>query len=283
MARNGSGTMSILNSFSSGTTISSTAMNANNTDIASEITGSLPRDGQAAMTGQLKAASGSVAAPGITFSADLDCGLYRIGANDIALAAGGSRIQEWDTGGSTIVGALTVTGAAALGSTLAVTGAVTQGGVAVTAFPSGTAMLFAQTSAPSGWTKSTSHNDKALRVVSGTASSGGSVAFTTAFASQSVAGTVGNTALSEAQLPSHKHFGYADIEGGGSTVTASNQAGVFRQVAADTDYNIRGTATAATLGLSSATGSGDTHTHTFTGTAINLAVQYLDCIVATKD
>jgi hypothetical protein len=84
-------------------------------------------------------------------------------------------------------------------------------------------------------------------------------------------------------LPSHKHFGYADIEGGGSTVTASNQAGVFRQVAADTDYNIRGTATAATLGLSSATGSGDTHTHTFTGTAINLAVQYVDTIIATKD
>lgn len=60
-------------------------------------------------------------------------------------------------------------------------------------FPSGTSMLFAQTAAPTGWTKSTTHNDKALRVVSGTASSGGSVAFSTAFASQSVSGTVGST------------------------------------------------------------------------------------------
>ena len=49
-----------------------------------------------------------------------------------------------------------------------------------TAFASGTAMLFQQTSAPTGWTKSTTHNDKALRVVSGTASSGGTSAFSTA-------------------------------------------------------------------------------------------------------
>jgi len=32
----------------------------------------------------------------------------------------------------------------------------------VPAFPSGTRMLFQQTAAPTGWTKDTSHNDKAL-------------------------------------------------------------------------------------------------------------------------
>ena len=48
--------------------------------------------------------------------------------------------------------------------------------------PRGTQMLFQQTAAPVGWTKQTTHNDKALRVVSGTASSGGSVAFSTALA-----------------------------------------------------------------------------------------------------
>ena len=41
-------------------------------------------------------------------------------------------------------------------------------------FPTGTLMLFQQTAAPTGWTKQTTHDDKALRVVSGTASSGGS-------------------------------------------------------------------------------------------------------------
>src|SRR5712671_6740374 len=35
-------------------------------------------------------------------------------------------------------------------------------------FASGTRLLFQQTSAPTGWTKDTTHNDKALRVVSGT-------------------------------------------------------------------------------------------------------------------
>ena len=61
-------------------------------------------------------------------------------------------------------------------------------------FPSGTRMLFQQTSAPTGWTKDTTGtNQRALRVVSGTVGSGGSVAFTTAFASQGVAGSVANT------------------------------------------------------------------------------------------
>ena len=53
--------------------------------------------------------------------------------------------------------------------------------------PSGSVMLFYQTSAPTGWTKSTSHNNKALRVVSGNGGgSGGSVGFTSAFANHTV-------------------------------------------------------------------------------------------------
>jgi hypothetical protein len=32
-----------------------------------------------------------------------------------------------------------------------------------------------------------------------------------------------------------------------------------------------------------ATGGGSSHNHSFTGTAINLAVQYVDVIIATKD
>ncbi|OYW78885.1 MAG: hypothetical protein B7Z19_06350, partial [Polynucleobacter sp. 32-46-5] len=72
-------------------------------------------------------------------------------------------------------------------------------------FASGTALLFNQTSAPTGWTKVTTNNDAALRVVSGTVGTGGSVAFTTAFTSQSVSGTVGDTTLSGSQIPSHDH------------------------------------------------------------------------------
>ena len=62
------------------------------------------------------------------------------------------------------------------------------------AFPSGTKMLFQQTSAPTGWTKQTSGvNNKALRVVSGTVGSGGNVAFTTVFASRGITANAGNT------------------------------------------------------------------------------------------
>lgn len=63
---------------------------------------------------------------------------------------------------------------------------------AATVIPSGTRMLFAQTAAPTGWTKDTTNDNAALRVVSGTAGTGGSVNFTAAFTSQAVSGTVGS-------------------------------------------------------------------------------------------
>ena len=52
--------------------------------------------------------------------------------------------------------------------------AVTAAKLADTAvFASGTKMLFQQTAAPTGWTKDTTHNDKALRITSGTVGTGG--------------------------------------------------------------------------------------------------------------
>lgn len=54
MARDGSGTMSVpYPDFISGKTISSTQVDANNADLVSEITNSLPRDGQAAPTANI--------------------------------------------------------------------------------------------------------------------------------------------------------------------------------------------------------------------------------------
>ena len=149
-------------------------------------------------------------------------------------------------------------------------------------FPAGTKMLFVQTTAPTGWTKDTTHDNKALRIVSGTASTGGTVAFTTAFASQGVSGsianttaggTVGNTTLVESQMPSHNH----------------SQVGVNAFSAANTGG--QGWASGATANTGSKGGNGahnhsftgTAHNHTFTGTAIDMAVQYVDTIIATKD
>ena len=64
-----------------------------------------------------------------------------------------------------------------------------------TSVPAGSVMLFAQSSAPTGWTKSTSHNNKALRVVSGSGGgSGGSNSFTSTFASRSLSVSGSGTA-----------------------------------------------------------------------------------------
>lgn len=138
---------------------------------------------------------------------------------------------------------------------------------AASAFPTGTVMLFAQTTAPTGWTKSTAHNDKALRVVSGTAGSGGSVAFTTAFSNQALGGTVGNTTLSTAQIPSHAHGLRAHLDsGGGATAFPEiGSTGSFLQQS-----------------FVSAEGGGGAHNHAFSG-SINLAVQYVDIILAVKN
>ena len=137
-------------------------------------------------------------------------------------------------------------------------------------FAAGTKLLFQQTAAPTGWTKDTTHDNKALRVVSGTVGSGGSVAFTTAFASQAVSGSVGNTTLTTAQMPSHAH-NVRFVQGGTASANCIHAGGGFRG-----DGN--GQTEAAV-----ANGSSNSHNHTFSGTAINMAVQYVDIIIATKN
>ena len=154
---------------------------------------------------------------------------------------------------------------------------------------SGTKMLFQQSAAPTGWTKDTTHNDKAIRVVTGTASTGGSVAFTTAFASQTPAGTISNSVsgstashtLTTSQIPAHSHsmgsntrvqLGYDNGTAyAGKTTSGSN---------ANITYSTQNT------------GGGQGHSHgkgtlavssTFSGTAMNLAVNYVDVIICTKD
>jgi hypothetical protein len=150
--------------------------------------------------------------------------------------------------------------------------------------PAGTVMIFGQTSAPTGFTKLTDQDNAGLRVVSGSAGTGGSVNFTTAFASQTptgsvsitaVAGSAGATTLSTPQIPSHSH----------SIPTVALYNPGTRIVGHDLNLS---TGTASTNN----TGGGGSHTHpfsfssgsgTFSGNAINLAVKYVDVIRATKD
>jgi hypothetical protein len=148
-------------------------------------------------------------------------------------------------------------------------------------FPSGTKMLFQQTAAPTGWTKDTTHNNKALRVVSGAAGSGGTVAFTTAFASKTPAGTVGGTAITVNQMPLHGHPYRMSLNAGNdSDITGGIMLSNNDQTNAAAFTGTPSQTAGEQIG---GTGGGATHTHTFTGDAIDLAVQYVDCIIATKD
>lgn len=147
--------------------------------------------------------------------------------------------------------------------------------------PQNSVMVFYETSAPGGWTKVTSHDNKALRVVSGTgggfgsggtAGPGGSpftnVMTTRPFSGTFTAtGTIGATTLTTQQIPSHSH-------NAGSSVTVSpGSPGVQGR-------RVNGQAPAT-----SSTGGGQSHTHPFAGNpapysgSLDLRVQYIDVIL----
>jgi hypothetical protein len=138
--------------------------------------------------------------------------------------------------------------------------------------PSGTAMIFVQTSAPTGWTKSTTHDNKALRVVSGTAGSGGTTAFTSVFTSRTIttANMPSHTHTATVTDPGHTHgssTGQPFVSYGGS-YTASG-GGAFNPQQA----NI----------ASSTTGISVSNANAGSGTAMDFAVQYVDVIICVKD
>ena len=156
--------------------------------------------------------------------------------------------------------------------------ATTQATAATSPIPAGTVVLFYQSAAPTGWTQVTSLNDYSLRLVSGTGgTTGGTTAFSTVFANQTptisvnVSGlSAGATTLSTTQMPSHTHILTAFSCGcGGATGGALNCSRQNRSV------------------TTNSTGGGGSHTHSISGSAsssaVTLAVQYVDHIIATKN
>jgi hypothetical protein len=133
------------------------------------------------------------------------------------------------------------------------------------AFPSGTLMLFQQTAAPVYWTKQTTHNDKALRVVSGTAGSGGTNAFSVV--NGATAAFVNGHVLTVAEMPSHSPpvtpSGVKGAPNGGVSF------GLVSQPGAEYPFVAIGT---------SNTGGDVAHSHT-----LNMAIAYVDLIICSKD
>lgn len=160
-------------------------------------------------------------------------------------------------------------------------------------FATSTAWVFCQSSAPTGWTKSTTHNNKALRVVSGSGgAAGGTNAFTTTMSSFIIGGTLttgdatGGLSLSVPQIASHAHPNGGEI---GLSINSQvfNPDGVFTGWSGgDVAYNGGWTRTGPGQGGS---GNGDAHSHPVSGSGtvpnstVNIAVQYVDVIICTFD
>ena len=132
-------------------------------------------------------------------------------------------------------------------------------------FSAGVRMAFQQTTPPTGWVKETnaSYEDAALRLTTGTVSTGGSGAFTTVFASRTPTGTVGSDTPSITKTAAHTH-----------TYSVVNNNNSF-------DSGI-GAYTSTTSSNTGSTGGGTAHDHGFTGDAMSFAVKYADFSIGQK-
>ena len=172
-------------------------------------------------------------------------------------------------------------------------------------FPSGTKVVFAQASAPTGWTQDTTNNDKALRVVSGSGGgtggthglssppstshshTGPSHTHSTPSHSHSHTLSAGAHTLSTSQMPSHTHTykrtGYSigqnhgmiatpDYYGINANTTSTGGGGSHA-------HSLSGSITSGGSGTSGAGGTGATSSSGPTA----FAPQYVNVIVCSKD
>lgn len=282
MARNGSGTYTKVNTFVASQPITAAGHNQNWDDLATEITNSVATDGQTTMTGPLKASNGAVSLPSHTFGSDPDTGMYRIGANNIGIAANGAKVVDIATTGAAVTG------------TFAATGVISQGGFAL--LPLATVFPYAGLTAPSGYLfcygqevsratyaalyaivadtygagdASTTFNvpDLRGRVVAGQDDMGGSSANRLTNANDGLNGdTLGATGGGETQVLVTGNLPAYTPAGSNGTVTVTSTISTIQRNAASFSMNPAGGATdfpQTNANSVTSTGSGPT----FTGTA----------------
>lgn len=151
---------------------------------------------------------------------------------------------------------------------------------------SGSISIFKMASTPPGWTQITTYNDYALRITNSTVGTVSAQSFTTCFTNRTVSGTatytatVGGTTLSTAQIASHSHT----VGGVGSTAGSSYSNGGF------TGNSLAAGISSSPASMGSA-GGGSGHTHTatgpspvpFSGSTFNMAIKYVDVIIAQRN
>jgi hypothetical protein len=217
-----------------------------------------------------------------------------------------SDLKEFQTGASgddfTVAGALDITGTLELDGSTGTSGQVlVSAGSGSTptwgnAFVAGMIMLWSGSAAsiPSGWllcdgTNSTPNLRDRFVVGAGSTYAVGATGGTTT-AAGAISGTVGGTALTEAQMPKHFH----QYRGANSMTAPQNDQGAsysFGNYGGGTpddaaqQYGTFSTGGGATSGgTSTGTGNGDSHTHSFSGTftgtsGANLPPYYALCYI----
>lgn len=137
--------------------------------------------------------------------------------------------------------------------------------------------------APTGWVKTNTFNLNVMRVVTGTASSGGSKAYTDVFVQNtttvsSSGGSSGATTLTAPQTAAHTHVFY--------TLNFNNYALVSPPISTGFVVNTTSTPASATA----PTGTSTSHSHTITlgstslspTNSFDLRVKYVDCIIVQR-
>lgn len=179
---------------------------------------------------------------------------------------------------------------------------------------SGSKTLFENATAPTSWTKDTTYNNAALRIVNGTIGNGGSTIFSDILTTRSVEGTVSSvqSGFSVNSVASGISIGPADVSspmGQSATATAPHTHPYTRK-----NTNLRapgpaprivlGTTTSGSVGQNgqhshsfgpwphnhtfsdvqhSHTLTESSHDHTITASTQDFNVYYRDVILATKD
>lgn len=152
-------------------------------------------------------------------------------------------------------------------------------------FPSGTTMLFRQSTPPTGWVKQTNHNNKALRIVSGDVGSGGSKSFTGTFNQKtpsgsvtgSISGNTSNRTLSVNQMPSHDHGLLQAWNPSPQSYYTALLTGSQQLTATDANVSNTGGSAAHSHGLTNAKFSGS-----LSMDSMDFRLQYVDVIIAVK-
>lgn len=159
----------------------------------------------------------------------------------------------------------------------------------------GAVMVFAQTSAPTGWTKITTYDDAILKVSINSVTTGGTNGFSTTFTNKTLSGsvsftspvaTVGTSTVSAPQIQPHTHTfvgGPATlitIKGGPSAIVAVNTSTIgANPLTLPTDgLGISGSPTTSVAHTHPAPGSGTPTTYL----TKNMSIKYVDVILASR-